>query len=203
MNTRPIAAAIAVVAAVAALSACSSSDDSTSGHEGHDMASMSTSAANASASDSAHNAADVMFAQMMLPHHEQALEMSDILLAKDGVPTDVRALATSIKQAQGPEITQLTSWLTAWGEPTTADMSGHTMDGMVSADDIAKLKDASGPDAAKLYLTQMIAHHEGAVSMAQSQVTGGKNADAVAMARSIVESQTAEITTMKAMLGTS
>ncbi|GAC81393.1 Uncharacterized conserved protein, DUF305 family [Gordonia malaquae] len=199
MNPRLIAASIAAVAAVAVLGACSSSDDSTSGHEGHDMS--ATSQSTSASAKGSNNAADVMFAQMMLPHHEQALEMSDILLAKDGVPADVRELATTIKAAQGPEITQLNSWLTAWGAPKTADMSGHSMDGMVSPEDITKLKNAPGPEAAKLYLTQMIAHHEGAVAMAETQIDDGQNPDAVAMARSIVESQNAEIEQMKGMLG--
>ncbi|QRY61075.1 DUF305 domain-containing protein [Gordonia sp. PDNC005] len=198
MNARLIAASVTAVAAVAVLGACSSSDDSTPAHNGHDM-SASTSVT--SSSNSTNNAADVMFAQMMLPHHEQALEMSDVLLAKAGVPADVRELATTIKAAQGPEITQLNSWLTAWGAPKTADMSGHSMDGMVSPEDITKLKNAPGPEAAKLYLTQMIAHHEGAVAMAKTQIDDGQNPDAVAMARSIVESQNAEIEQMKGMLG--
>ncbi|MDR2279724.1 MAG: DUF305 domain-containing protein [Gordonia sp. (in: high G+C Gram-positive bacteria)] len=199
MNARLIAASVAAVAAVAVLGACSSSDDSTSAHEGHDMS--TTSQSTSASAKGSNNAADVMFAQMMLPHHEQALEMSDILLAKDDVPADVRELATTIKAAQGPEITQLNSWLTAWGAPKTADMSGHSMDGMVSTEDITELKSAPGPEAAKLYLTQMIAHHEGAVAMAKTQIEDGQNPDAVAMARSIVESQNAEIEQMKGMLG--
>ncbi len=59
-----------------------------------------------------------MFAQMMLPHHSQAIEMSDMLLDKQDIPADVTALAEQIKAAQGPEIAQLESWLEQWGEPT-------------------------------------------------------------------------------------
>src|SRR5690606_28312663 len=92
----------------------------------------------------AHNPADVMFAQMMIPHHTQAIEMSDMLLAKQGIPESVTALANQIKAAQGPEIDQLTTWLGQWGEPTQAPtaMPGHDMpdtqgmEGMMSEEDM-------------------------------------------------------------------
>ena len=208
MNVRPltvrtIAASAAAVAAVAVLGACSDSDDATNdAHEGHgSTASMSMPASSGTQDQAAHNDADVMFAQMMIPHHRQAVQMSDILLAKDGVPDDVRELAESIKSAQAPEIQQLTGWLGAWGAPVEADMSGHHMDGMVSDADLAKLKSAPGEDAAHLYLQQMIGHHEGAVKMAQTEIDDGQNRDAVAMARSIVDTQNKEIDSMKGMLG--
>ena len=164
----------------------------------NDSSSDAGSSASSSSAASAHDDQDVMFAQMMLPHHEQAVEMSDALLAKgDGVDPDVATLAKRIKAEQGPEITQLTSWLQGWGEPTE---SGHSMSGMMSDSDMTDLDQASAKDAGKLFLQQMVQHHEGAVDMARSEVDKGKNTDAVAMAKSIVSSQTEQITQMKDML---
>lgn len=164
----------------------------------NDSSSDAGSSASSSSAASAHDDQDVMFAQMMLPHHEQAVEMSDALLAKgDGVDPDVATLAEQIKAEQGPEIIQLASWLQGWGEPSE---SGHSMSGMMSDSDMTDLDQASARDAGKLFLQQMVQHHEGAVDMARSEVDKGMNTDAVAMAKSIVSSQTEQITQMKDML---
>ncbi|WP_068157084.1 DUF305 domain-containing protein [Rhodococcus phenolicus] len=182
-----------------------------------------------------HNDADVMFAAMMIPHHRQAVEMSEIVLAKSDIPAEVRTLAEEIRAAQAPEIEQLTAWLDEWnaatsmpmtsmpmdspghdmpmnspdhempmGEPETTaeqmpgDMSG--MEGMLSPQDLQALRDAEGTDAARLYMTQMIAHHQGAVAMAQGEIEHGRNPAAVDMARQIVDTQQQEITTMEQLL---
>src|SRR4051812_18777463 len=126
----------------------------------------------------AHNNADVMFAQHMIPHHQQAIEMSDMLLAKQGIDPRVTELAKQINAAQGPEIQQMQSWLTQWGNPamppmTSGDMPGHSdmpgmsgmpttsgmpgMTGMMSEQDMSALQNAQGVEAGKLFLTQMIA----------------------------------------------
>lgn len=187
-----------IVAAMLALAGCSTGTDGGS-MPGMDHSGPTASSMEATVAGGEHNSADTMFAQMMIPHHVQAVEMSDIMLAKTDLDAKITALATDIKAAQGPEITKMTTWLGAWGEPTT--MSGSmSMNGMMSAADLDKLKAAQGNEASKLFLTQMIAHHEGAVEMAQSEVTGGKNAVAVALAKSIVASQETEIKDMKALL---
>lgn len=156
-----------------------------------------------------HNDADVMFAQMMLPHHEQAVEMSEMLLAKDDVPAEVANFAEGVIDAQGPEIERMNAMLTAWGaEPLTdaEDMddmdhgSGAGMSGMMSEEDMTALADARGTGAAQLYLEQMTVHHEGAVEMAQEQIEQGQNPQAVELARQVVEDQEAEITEMERML---
>lgn len=147
------------------------------------------------------NDADAMFASMMIAHHQQAIDMSDLVLGKDGVDPAVSALATRIKQAQAPEIEQLKGWLDDWGVAASdAGGMGHG-DGMMSADDMAALEAASGADAGPLFLTQMIVHHEGAVDMARTELADGKNADARALAQAVVDVQTAEIAEMKALLG--
>ncbi|TFB65467.1 DUF305 domain-containing protein [Cryobacterium sp. Hz9] len=152
----------------------------------------------------AFNAADVTFAQGMIPHHEQAVAMSDDLLAKDGLDQNVTALATEIKAAQKPEIAQLKDWLTAWGENENgmSGMSGmgEGSNGMMSDDDMMTLRDASGTEASTVFLQQMTAHHRGAVAMAQLEIDNGENADARAMAANIVKTQTAELAVMATLL---
>ncbi|WP_338419471.1 MULTISPECIES: DUF305 domain-containing protein [Cryobacterium] len=144
------------------------------------------------------------FAQMMIPHHEQAVQMSDDLLAKDGIEQSVIDIATEIKAAQEPEIAQLKDWLAAWGEDESSmsgmDGMGGGSDGMMSDNDMMALQDASGVEASTLFLEQMTVHHEGAVAMAQLEIDDGENADAQAMAATIVKTQTAEIAVMAELL---
>ena len=146
-----------------------------------------------------HNEADVMFAQMMMPHHSQAVDMSEMLLSKEGISEEVRTLATDISAAQGPEIEQLSMMLEEWGEDQEAAMD-HSMDGMMSEEDMAALEGASGTEAERLFLEQMIAHHTGAIEMAQTEVEDGENLDALAMAENIVSSQQSEIDLMEDLL---
>lgn len=149
----------------------------------------------------AHNDADVMFAQMMIPHHEQAVEMSDAVLTKDGTNPQVTELATEIKAAQAPEIEQLGEWLDAWGAERTAEHSGHAgMSGMMSEEELQALDAAAAPESDRLFLEQMIEHHRGAVEMAEEEVESGSDASAVEMARTIVETQSSEIEAMENLL---
>lgn len=164
------------------------------GQNGMGMSSSSAPAA------SDHNAADTMFTQGMIPHHAQAVEMSDMMLKKQGMDARITALATKIKAAQAPEIEQMTGWLKAWNEPAQM-ASGHGMgEGMMGDDDLKTLDTAQGTEAATLFLTRMIAHHEGAVAMATTEGGQGKNPDAIKLSKTIVTSQTAEIQEMKGLL---
>jgi uncharacterized protein (DUF305 family) len=144
--------------------------------------------------------ADEMFVQMMRPHHEQAVEMSESLLATTGIRPEVTALATEIADAQVPEIAQLSAWADLWG---IEEMSGmdHRMDGMMSDADMQELDKAEGPDAERLFLTRMIEHHTGAIEMAQAEIEDGRNPDAIEMAEGIVATQEDEISRMRALLG--
>ena len=148
-----------------------------------------------------HNDADVMFAQMMIPHHEQAIEMADVVLAKPDAEPEIINLANQVKAAQAPEIEQLDQWLDSWGAERTAEHSGHAgMDGMVTDEDMQVLSDAAGSEASRQFLGQMIAHHQGAVEMAQTEIESGQNAGAIEMAQTIVDTQQAEIETMEDLL---
>ncbi len=161
-----------------------------------------SSAPSASASaSSAANAADVMFTQMMIPHHEQAVVMSDAMLAKQGISAEVTTLATQIKNAQQPEIDQMRGWLKAWGASDHGDHHGHTgMDGMLSEQELNALKAAQGKEAEKLFLTGMIQHHEGAVAMAKEVQAKGSDPEVKKLAEAIITSQQAEIDQMKKLL---
>jgi uncharacterized protein (DUF305 family) len=208
MRNRTILTGVSALAALLVLAGCSNSG---SEHPAGHSTSASAAATPATVPGAeAHNDADVMFVQQMIPHHRQAVEMSDIVLAKQGIDPRVSGLATQIKAAQGPEIQQMGGWLSQWGNPPTpsgsgsmpghASMPGMSGAGMMSEQDMTALKNAKGTEASKLFLTQMIAHHEGAISMAQSEIKDGQYPPAVAMARSIVTSQQQEIDTMNSIL---
>lgn len=146
---------------------------------------------------------DLMFAQMMIPHHEQAVEMSTLAETRSTNP-EVLALAKQIKAAQQPEIEQMQGWLDASGVSATEmdmDHMGHGMGGMLSTEQMDALENASGAAFDKLYLEGMIEHHEGAIQMAH-MITDSSNTEARELGDAIVKTQTAEIAKMKQLLTT-
>lgn len=210
---RTLALTAAALATTLTLAACGGGDDTaTPAASGGGSSSSSSSSEEATPAEAEFSEADVMFAQMMIPHHAQAVQMSDVLLAKDGVGDDVRGLAEQIKAAQAPEIELMAGWLEDWGaevppmdgmamggESGGMDMGGE-MNGMMSPEDMQALEDATGTDAARLFLEQMTAHHEGAVEMAGAEVDGGTSPEAIELAETIVETQQAEIQEMQDLL---
>jgi uncharacterized protein (DUF305 family) len=159
------------------------------------------------ASPSTHNAADIAFAQGMVPHHRQAVEMAVPVPQHTANPRLI-GLAKQIQQAQQPEIDQLTAWLKTWGAPppsTTGDMGG--MSGMDHGTSMSGMVDTAGLDQLRdqaydrKWLELMIQHHEGAITMARTELAQGQDAGAKAMAQRITDTQQAEITTMKSLLG--
>ncbi|HWI32465.1 MAG TPA: DUF305 domain-containing protein, partial [Microbacterium sp.] len=199
MKIRPAAAAALALTALLALGGCAAGSGS-----GSDMPGMNHGdSTSSSARDADANDADILFARMMIPHHAQAVEMSDMILGKDDIDERVVELAEQIKAAQQPEIDQLQSWLEDWGSDTSDIGTMDTMDhggGMMTDDDMDALDDATGTDASRLFLEQMIQHHEGAIDMAQEEVDNGQNLDAIQLARTIIDTQTAEIATMEEIL---
>lgn len=141
---------------------------------------------------------DIMFAQMMIPHHQQAVDMG-VLAETRAENSSVKELAAQIEMEQAPEIEQMRSWLKAVG--ASEDM-GHEMhmDGMLSEAELNALSEASGADFDQLYLEAMIAHHEGAISMAEMVLNSG-NPEVKALAEAIVSSQTKQIEYMRELLG--
>lgn len=149
-----------------------------------------------------HNAADVQFVKMMVPHHQQALRMAEIVLPKPGLDPQVRQMTEKIQREQGPEIATMQSWLATWNAgPAMSLEQAQGMKGLLSPDDLAELERADGTTAATLFLQQMIEHHEGAVSMSRPEIEGGANPQAQQLAQSIVQSQQQQIQQMQSMLG--
>lgn len=146
-----------------------------------------------------------MFTMMMIPHHQQAVEMSDMIITKSGIDSQITELAQKIKDAQQPEITLMEGWLDTWGVGNPNDMMDD-MDhgnGMMSDGDMSELESATGADAGRIFLDQMIQHHEGAIDMATDEVEDGQSPDAVTLAENIITSQTAEIKVMTGLLNAS
>jgi len=165
---------------------------------------MGTGGSDSSEQSATTNNADSAFVMMMIPHHQQAIEMSDMILAKPGIDAQVLDLAEQIKSAQGPEIDLMQGWLDEWGFGSMDGMDGMNHGGggggMMSDEDMAALGNATGAEASRLFLAQMIEHHEGALAMAEDEIKNGKNPDVIALAQDIVTSQTTEIATMKQLL---
>lgn len=216
--TSTSAAASSTSAAEASVTSTPSAMMSSPMMSGSASAMMSPPAASAD-----HNAADVTFAQMMIVHHQGAVEMADLAPSR-AASQEVKDLAVKIKAAQGPEIEQMQTWLTAWGSaaPTTTaepddsmghggmsdmgeegDMStGMAMPGMMSDEQMQELTDATGAEFDRLFLEMMIMHHQGAIEMAATEIAEGSNPAALALAESITTSQTAEIAEMQQLLQT-
>ncbi|MFD8811704.1 DUF305 domain-containing protein [Streptomyces sp. NPDC059627] len=199
-RTRAVLVALTATAALA-LTACGSGDDSAgTAHASHSAAAGAT----ASATAAAHNAQDVSFAQSMIPHHQQAVEMAG-LAAGRASSARVKDLAARIEKAQDPEIRTMTGWLKAWGEDVPMagmDHSGHAgMAGMMSDKDMTMLKQAKGTDFDTMFLTMMVQHHQGAVEMAGTEKAKGDYGPATSLAAGIVTAQNAEIKEMNKLLG--
>ena len=179
-------------------------DDTTNGM---DMGSGSTSSQSAQAGV-VFNDADIMFTRMMYPHHAQAVEMADLAEGR----TDNEAvldLATQISGAQAPEMEQMTALLESFGQPAPMDgmdgMDGMAggMNGMMSAEEMAALEAATGAEFDQLWLTMMVAHHTGAIEMANVELADGSNADTQQLATDIIAAQEAEIAVMDELLAQS
>lgn len=191
---RRLSATAVALTLAGALAACS---DSTAGTPS--AAPTSTSSAPSTASNQTARAGDVMFAQMMIPHHQQAIEMADIALAKTSASQQVRDLATEIKAAQDPEITTMEGWLQVWGVSGAPATMDHGSGGMMTKNEMDALKAAEGAEFDRQWVSLMIKHHEGAVTMAEQVLTTTQNPEVKALAEAVVKTQTEEIARMKAM----
>ncbi|MCF8549281.1 MAG: DUF305 domain-containing protein [Pontimonas sp.] len=150
----------------------------------------------------AYSANDIMFAQMMIPHHQQAIELSDLAM-EVSASEEVLDLAQRIKAGQDPEIEEMTRWLEQSGASSMMeghDMGAHGMSGMVSEADLETLASLASPEFDVMFLELMIAHHEGALDMV-SMIDNSANTEVRALAEAITVAQRAEIDEMKALLG--
>ncbi|MFF5159122.1 DUF305 domain-containing protein [Streptomyces sp. NPDC000348] len=201
-STRRIAAASVVATGALLLTACGGGDD-THGmdHGGGSSSAAATTEAGARAGD--FNDADVTFAQMMIPHHEQALEMAGLAEGRAS-DAEVKDLAGKIEQAQDPEIRTMKGWLRSWNQPTAMEsmpgMDHGSMDGMMSDADMKELKAMKGTEFDRMFAEMMIDHHDGAIAMAEDERENGENADARKTAGDIVEGQSAEVEQLRSIL---
>jgi len=172
------------------------------GDGGDDHAGAGTTAADHSQrKDSGHNEQDMSFAQAMIPHHQQAVEMAD-LAATQATDAKVKDLAGRIKDAQDPEIKQLTGMLDQWGAAMDGGMDhgGSDHGGMMTDGDMQRLEKATGAAFDRMWIQMMIKHHQGAIDMAGTELESGDNADAKKLAQQIMDAQQDEITEMQGML---
>lgn len=215
ISTTVVKTVIAAAAAAAALTVAGCSDNTSStstspttssspGMTGS-MPGMDHGGSSASAAPSAtrtdFNDADVMFLQMMYPHHAQAIEMAKLVPGRSQ-NQQVITLAQNIEKAQGPEMTQMTSLLQSFGKPAPTADSGHMagMPGMMSAEQMNALTGLSGAAFDRMWLQMMIDHHTGAITMSNTELRDGTNPDAKKMAEAIIANQQAEISQMQGML---
>ncbi|MFI6316429.1 DUF305 domain-containing protein [Nonomuraea sp. NPDC050556] len=155
-----------------------------------------------SAAAQSFNDADVTFATMMIPHHEQAVEMAE-LAGTRASDAEIKDLAQKIKGAQDPEIQTMKGWLSAWGKPApSGGMSGmgHDMPGIMSAEDMKKLEVAEGTAFDRQFAELMTAHHNGAIEMARTEQAQGADPEAKALAKAIETAQQAEVAQMRKIL---
>lgn len=191
-------ALVGLLAGALVLTACGNSDDPTVGG----AADTESSSENANFNDQ-----DRQFAAGMVPHHSQAVDMSEMILNKN--PSEsVAKLAEQIKAAQQPEIDELNEMLETFGdELDSGDHGGHgggsdtaEHGGMMTDAQMQELMAASGADAERMFLTMMIAHHKGAIEAAETELADGQYAPALELAERIKADQVAEITEMEQLL---
>jgi uncharacterized protein (DUF305 family) len=200
-------AAAFVAGALVFLTGCGG-DGGESSMAGHGMSPTNSATAPTTAatqSSAVFNDADVMFAQMMIPHHQQAVEMAESAETRAS-DKEIKELAAKIKAAQDPEIQTMQGWLTAWGKPLPSggmdDMQGmdHGMPGMMSEGDMKQLEGAKGAAFDKMFAQMMVAHHNGAIDMARTEQAQGADPQVKELAKTIETSQQAEVEQMQKIL---
>jgi uncharacterized protein (DUF305 family) len=203
MFTRTKGIVLPIFAAGVMLAGCSSGD------QAHTAMPSMSSGTSVPAPAAAHNQADITFAQQMIPHHQQAVEMAMVARSHTGNQR-ILDLADQIQRAQEPEIQTMTAWLQTWGAPAPTSAMGQdgmsgmdhgSMPGSMSADDMAKLSAAKDTEFDRLWLQMMVSHHQGAIDMANTELRQGSSGDAKQLAQHIIDAQQAEITTMNGLLG--
>jgi uncharacterized protein (DUF305 family) len=193
-----VLAVLAALAAAVFLSSCSS--PASDGHTDHEHADEPV----ITGEPAGFNADDVAFATNMIPHHQQAVELSALVRGRSD-NAELVALSEQISAAQQPEIQTMKVFLVQWNEnpDTAAGHEGHgaTMQGMVDEATMTKLESLNGAEFDTLWLESMISHHQGAIEMARAQIAHGENVDAKRLAQTIIDTQQAEIDRMNQMLG--
>ena len=170
---------------------------------GGESADSDSSPSDSAAPDATWNDADVAFVQGMIPHHEQAVEMSEMMTGRT-VSNTTAALAEQIRAAQTTEVALMQGFLAEWGvelDPHAGHSGDHSMgEGMMSDEQLDELESAGGVDFERMWLTMMLEHHQGAVAMANTVLSGGSDPRVRTLAEGIVAAQQAEIAQIEALL---
>ncbi len=186
---------VIVLLAAAVLSLSVNRSDTTnvmgsgSGHMGH---------GSSSSSNANYTGADIMFLQMMIPHHQQAIDISNLAMKSSQDP-ELIELAKIIARDQAAEIKQMKAWLTDAG---ASEAMGHSMDGMggmLNDDELAALSAATGKEFDVLWLKGMTEHHDGAIHMTQ-MIEDAQNSDIKEFGTKVIKDQSEQIAQMKKML---
>jgi uncharacterized protein (DUF305 family) len=185
---KPVIAGLAALIMAVALAGCSNASNKGMDHEGHSSEASGDLAG-----------ADIMFLQMMIPHHQQAIDISDLALTKS-IDPELLALAKDIRDGQGAEIVTMKGWLAKAGADLDPGHSmGHDMGGMLDDSQLAELKSATGKSFDLLWLKGMTGHHDGALHMA-TMITDARNAEIKSFGQAIVTLQSAQNKQMAAMI---
>ncbi|SCE57789.1 Uncharacterized conserved protein, DUF305 family [Streptomyces sp. DvalAA-43] len=169
------------------------------GRPGEPARTLSAEEAAKAAGDDTPNSADFRYAQMMIQHHAQALELTALVPSRSGSPS-VKRLAERITASQKPEIGAMEGWLTHnGGERRTSAHDHSAMPGMATPAQLKRLREADGPAFDELFLKLMITHHQGAITMATEVLAEGNNVQIEEMAGDVVAQQTVEINRMRTM----
>lgn len=149
------------------------------------------------------NESDVMFAQMMIPHHQQAVELADLALEPtSAASSEIVQLAQQIRDGQEPEIKQMTALLIQWEQPLDSHAAmghGSEMEGMLSEQEMMRLATLTGSEFDAAWIAAMTIHHQGAIAMASVAANDGVNPDIKALTAAIIEVQQSEIETLQAL----
>lgn len=192
----PLLAAATLIAA-GVLAGCSPSPDPATGTSAESMLSERTD----SMPDEANNT-DVHFLGMMVPHHQQAIDMADVLLASDVQDPEVRDLAQRIRDGQQRENEQMATWAAEWGVDADMEMhSRHIANGMVSPGVYESFTQLEGEELRSRFLELMHFHHREVIAMTQDQVNNGGYGPLRDLATEMVQVQTAEMHEMEQMYG--
>ena len=185
---KPVIAGLVALIMVIALAGCSKDSSMGMDHEGH-----SSIASGDLSSD------DIMFLQMMIPHHQQAIDISDLALTKSS-DSELLALAKDIRDGQASEIVKMKAWLDGANAGMDPGHSmGHDMSGMLGDSELAALKAATGKSFDLLWLKGMTGHHDGAIDMA-AMIENAENAEIKSFGQAIVTAQSAQNKQMAAMI---
>ncbi|WP_414836297.1 DUF305 domain-containing protein [Candidatus Nanohalococcus occultus] len=140
------------------------------------------------------NRNDIMFMNMMIIHHDQAVEMAELSENRTN-NSNILEISQNISEAQQEENRVMAEWLRGAGfnRPTR----GHRMAGMATAQEMEQLRQSRGREYDLLFSKLMIEHHRGGIQMARAEVQNGRSEKLIDLAQEMVEAQTEEIQRME------